>query len=255
MTFSYPSDLSISAEHWMDLLNAAKGFSTALKAKPQPHFLLERSESSRSVVADRVVWSEAKITVDESLADLCTQLRKLQRSVNLPCQLINGDMTGTVVFCKSSFPTIFNVLPLWRPAAYSRAIIIADALVKELKNQEFILNAGFHTMTHLQLLMRALQFRIVERSELFRTAGPVSRNLANIYKSALREVKSLMFVVSSHSALEFWAQYARTGGLHALSAAISFSEQAIRCTDPEHLDWAIAHHNLSDLLRSCSESK
>jgi hypothetical protein len=156
MAFFHPSDVSISAEHWMDLLNAAKGFSTALKAKPQPHFLLERSESSRSVVADRVVWSEAKITVDESLADLCTQLRKLQRSVNLPCQLINGDMTGTVVFCKSSFPTIFNVLPLWRPAAYSRAIIIADALVKELKNQEFILNAGFHTMTHLQLLLRAL---------------------------------------------------------------------------------------------------
>jgi tetratricopeptide (TPR) repeat protein len=252
----FPSDISTFTEqHWTDMLKATSAFSATLKGTVQPKFLSDRRRSSPSEVADRVAWGEQEKSVDESLANICTQLRKVQKPMNVTCQLINGDMTGTTVFSTGSLPTVVNMLPLWRFAAFSRAIVVGDALVKGGKDQFFILNAGFHTEKHLQLLLRALLFRIVERSEVVQTIGPVSSLQINQFESAARKVRSLMAVVYSDLASKPMADYTQTGELSFLNAAISFSEHAIACADDHHPDWGILHHNLSDLLRMRPETE
>ncbi len=253
MAFSNTPDILPSTERWLDLLTIAEAFSAALKDMPKPQFLRERTGYSPFAVADRVAWGEAETAIDCSLGDLCMRLKGLQKPVKFACQLVDGNMSGNVVFGKSSPPTIVDFFPIWRPAAYSRAVVIADALINYQKNQEFIIEVRFYTPAALQLLLRAVLFRLVERSELVGCDGPVSAFELNALESAFQEVKCLMAVVYCNSGRERSSKYARTGDLSILDNAIADIEQARYCADPTHPDWAILNHNLSDLLRMHSE--
>jgi hypothetical protein len=52
----------------------------------------------------------------------------LHQPVDLPDQLIHGDITENVLFAPDLPPAIIDLSPFWRPAAYAQAIIVADAL-------------------------------------------------------------------------------------------------------------------------------
>jgi uncharacterized protein (TIGR02569 family) len=110
--------------------------------------------SGRWADADRVAWGEAEGELPESARRLLAR----RRTVDLPSQLIHGDLGGNVLFHGSLPPAVIDVSPYWRPAGYAAAIVVADAVAWE--------GAGDDVVERLlrrqgdQLLLRAVLFRI-----------------------------------------------------------------------------------------------
>jgi uncharacterized protein (TIGR02569 family) len=111
--------------------------------------------SHRWALADRVAWGEAAGEVPEAALPLLSR----RRPVDLPSQLIHGDLGGNVLFHDALPPAVIDVSPYWRPAIYPSAIVVADAvawggaaddLVERLLRQQGD-----------QLLLRAVLFRVV----------------------------------------------------------------------------------------------
>ena len=75
-------------------------------------------------------------------------------------QAIHGDLTGNVLFADPLPPAVIDLAVYWRPAAYARAIVVADALAWEGATPDDLAAAtsgeGFG-----QFLARALLFRMV----------------------------------------------------------------------------------------------
>ncbi len=75
-------------------------------------------------------------------------------------QVIHGDLTGNVLFADSLPPAVIDFVVYWRPAAYARAVVVADALAWEGATPDDLAAAtsgeGFG-----QFLARALMARIV----------------------------------------------------------------------------------------------
>ena len=74
--------------------------------------------------------------------------------------MIHGDLTGNVLFADPLPPAVIDLALYWRPAAYARAIVVADALAWEGATPDDLAAAtsgdGFG-----QFLARALLARIV----------------------------------------------------------------------------------------------
>ena len=74
--------------------------------------------------------------------------------------MIHGDLTGNVLFADPLPPAVIDFVVYWRPAAYARAVVVADALAWEGATPDDLAAAtsgeGFG-----QFLARALLARIV----------------------------------------------------------------------------------------------
>jgi len=46
----------------------------------------------------------------------------------LTCQVIDGDLSGNVLFASGQVPAVIDFVPYWRPAGFSLAIVVADAV-------------------------------------------------------------------------------------------------------------------------------
>lgn len=115
--------------------------------------------SHRWAVADQVAWGEAGADLPHPIATLLA----LRRPVDLPCQLVHGDLTGNVLLADRRPAAVIDVSPYWRPAGYADAIVVADAVAWS--------GAGLDLVERLlsqqgeQLLLRAVLFRVVTDPE------------------------------------------------------------------------------------------
>jgi uncharacterized protein (TIGR02569 family) len=115
--------------------------------------------SHRWALADRVAWGEAVADIPEPVAPLLA----LRRPVELPCQLVHGDLGGNVLFSDRLPAAVIDVSPYWRPAGYADAIVVADAVAWS--------GAGLDLVERLlsqqgeQLLLRAVLFRVATDPE------------------------------------------------------------------------------------------
>jgi hypothetical protein len=94
-------------------------------------------------------------------ADLPEVVRPLldrRRPVDLPCQLIHGDLGGNVLFHDSLPPAVIDVSPYWRPPGYADAIVVADAVAWHGAGDELVERLLRHHGE--QLLLRAVLFRV-----------------------------------------------------------------------------------------------
>jgi uncharacterized protein (TIGR02569 family) len=110
--------------------------------------------SHRWAIADRVAW-------DEQAADLPERVRSLlarRRPVDLPRQLVHGDLGGNVLFHDGLPPAVIDVSPYWRPAGYADAIVVADAVACAGGGDELVERLLFQQGE--QLLLRAVLFRV-----------------------------------------------------------------------------------------------
>jgi uncharacterized protein (TIGR02569 family) len=115
--------------------------------------------SHRWALADRVAWGEAVADIPEPVAPLLA----LRRPVELPCQLVHGDLGGNVLFSDRLPAAVIDVSPYWRPAGYADAIVVADAVAWS--------GAGLDLVERLlsqqgeQLLLRAVLCRVATDPE------------------------------------------------------------------------------------------
>ncbi len=140
-----------------DILEVCDALQACLKDVECPAFIAARSH--RWAVADRMAWGElpvpTKLADDELVADLCRALRQ----VDLPAQLVHGDVAGNVLFNEGELPTVIDLSLYWRPAAYARAVAVVDGLLwYGATDDEARAEAAIHGP---QVLVRATLFRVL----------------------------------------------------------------------------------------------
>jgi hypothetical protein len=80
--------------------------------------------------------------------------------VDLPAQLVHGDLAGNVLFHPELPPLVIDLSPYWRPPAFASAVVVVDALVW-LGADEDLVKPLLEDEGFPQLLLRALLFRAV----------------------------------------------------------------------------------------------
>ncbi|GAA3740889.1 uncharacterized protein (TIGR02569 family) [Spinactinospora alkalitolerans] len=175
---------------WGELLTAARAFHAALARVPRPGFLERRRHPW--AVADRVAWAEQSADTGSEAAAVLTRLLRLRRPVEMPSQIVHGDLTGNVLFAEGGDPVIIDFSPYWRPAAYAEAVVVADGLLYH-PGEVPVADVGDAGAQWTQMLVRALVFRLVAACEL---AGPGGR----IPEEEIRRFTAAAAVVAARAA-------------------------------------------------------
>jgi uncharacterized protein (TIGR02569 family) len=133
----------------------------ALAAVPNPRYLRDRSDLYSW--ADRLAWGEP-VKGPWELGDghgarLFHELAIGRKPVDLPMQVVHGDMFGNVLFAGSAPPAVIDITPYWRPAVWSAAVIAVDALSWGGAQTE-LLEDWSDLPEWPQMLLRALMFRL-----------------------------------------------------------------------------------------------
>ncbi|KAK0652559.1 phosphotransferase family protein [Cercophora newfieldiana] len=174
----------VSLSHFQDVFNAADALHSDLArivGNNKPSILAERA-TNRFTEADLVTWGEKALSEVEKvhegmlaeLRPILDQLRSMMRplavradgddgedmdsDLTLANQLVHLDLLGNVLIDEDGAepPGIIDLTFYWRPAAYARAVVVADGLTR-LKGQEHC--GDTKRDVSVQLLVRALYWR------------------------------------------------------------------------------------------------
>lgn len=157
--------------HWDELFLAARHFHKALEGVQEPEFLRRRMHPWAR--GDRVAWGEEAVDVVPPLAPMYEKLLSLRKDViAVPAQLVHGDLSGNILFSDGTPPVVIDFSPFWRCVDYAAAIAVADGIADFGEGEEVLRAAGLGE-DGMQMLVRALVFRIVARSELVGVMGEV----------------------------------------------------------------------------------
>jgi uncharacterized protein (TIGR02569 family) len=138
---------------WPDILAVARRLSAAVKDFARPSFLDVRR--SPWDLADQIAWDDQLIGGLHRYPHI-RALAALRAPIDIPEQVIHGDLTGNVLFAPGLPPAVIDFATYWRPAAYASAIVVADALAWEGAPDEVI--ASLDDQHADQLLVRALLY-------------------------------------------------------------------------------------------------
>ena len=142
---------------WEDVLDVSQRFHRAVAGVAWSPAMVA---SHRWARGDRVAWGE----LGAELPEVVRPLLDRRRPVDLPCQLVHGDLGGNVLFHDSLPPAVIDVSPFWRPAGYADAIVVADAVAWHAAGDELV--ERLLRRQDEQLLLRAVLFRVaVDRRE------------------------------------------------------------------------------------------
>jgi uncharacterized protein (TIGR02569 family) len=140
---------------WGDTLAVCEAFHRAVADVTRPGFLDTRVHPW--AVADRFAWAGAG---GAGPADpLLDRLVGVRRPLDLPAQVVHGDLAANVLFAPVGPPVVIDLAPYWRPAGYARAVVVVDALVWGGAGPD-LLHAVEHVAGMDQLLVRAALFRL-----------------------------------------------------------------------------------------------
>ncbi|WP_380163430.1 TIGR02569 family protein [Jannaschia sp. R86511] len=166
-----------SAWHWLDGEHWSDAWDDVLEVSARFHRAVADvswspalAASHRWAVADRVAWGEAGGDLPQSV----TPLLALRRPVDLPCQLVHGDLGGNVLFSDGQPPAVIDVSPYWRPAGYADAIVVADAVAWFGAGHDLV--ERLLRAQGIQLLLRAVLFRVATDPEFapaYASLGPL----------------------------------------------------------------------------------
>ena len=156
----------IEGEHiknnWKEKFEVCELFHKALEGFDCPEFIKEANDPW--AIADRVVWEEQTVEHHPKLQEQLDKLKRLLKSIDLPNQLIHGDITGNILFHNNLSPAIIDFSPYYRPKDFDKAIIVVDALVWEGADKtilEFVKDISEIN----QLIIRAEMRRLIEIEE------------------------------------------------------------------------------------------
>lgn len=142
-------------------LDACDAFHRAVRHIAKPDFLESRQDSWS--LADRVAWQERPPSYDVAFMAFIDPLISQLVPLDLPSQLIHGDLSGNFVSDDASPPGIIDITPYWRPVGYAKATILVDTVWDKEHLTDI---AVFRDIPHIrQLTLRALVRRMAEQPE------------------------------------------------------------------------------------------
>ncbi len=138
-------------DRWDEVLEVSQRFHRVLAGVPWDPAMVA---SHRWAWADRVAWGEPAADLPDAIRPLLDR----RRPVDLPCQLVHGDLGGNVLFHDALPPAVIDVSPFWRPPGYADAIVVADAVAWQCAGDELV--EQLLRRQGEQLLLRAVLFRV-----------------------------------------------------------------------------------------------
>lgn len=103
------------------LIKAITNFHEALIGVPMPDY--RKKESTIYDRADNWSWGEIPKDIDPNLYKLTMELAELRKPVDLPSQLIHGDLNlENVLVAENLPPAIIDFVPYWRPSEFALAV-------------------------------------------------------------------------------------------------------------------------------------
>jgi len=147
-----------SGHPWSAALDALAALHDGLQPFPRDDVLDDRDHAW--AVADRFAWGEASTTLNPGIERLVTMVRAHERPCASTSQLIHGDVFSNLLFEESLPPAAIDFSPYWRPATWSKAIYLVDAIGWGGEDQR-LLDLSDRSELSDQLLLRAVVFRLV----------------------------------------------------------------------------------------------
>ncbi len=149
-----------------DILRVSIGLHEALSTVPEPKFLRQRP--GLYSWADRLAWGEIE-DADGRIGSghgsrLFAGLAGGRGPVDLPSQVVHGDLYGNVLFAGSAPPAVVDITPYWRPAGWAAGVVAVDAIAWGGAPVELMAEwrqwPGLPHTQWPQLVRRALLFRL-----------------------------------------------------------------------------------------------
>jgi uncharacterized protein (TIGR02569 family) len=159
-----------------DVIVAGAGFHRAVAALPRPSFL--DTTADPWAYGDRLAW-ELPGTGPGRRSELLATLLTARRPVDLPAQLVHGDLLGNVLFADGLPPAVIDWSAYWRPPGW--AVAVVDALCWHGAGPG-VVDRWAHLSDWRQLLIRALIYRIATTEA---TGRPAERE---VYRPVVRLV-------------------------------------------------------------------
>ncbi|GAC83502.1 TIGR02569 family protein [Gordonia paraffinivorans] len=149
----------------------------ALASLERPRFLLQPPAPPHTDVdvftaADRAAWEDVPLRSARAAGmaeptspdgvqsvEMLKTLAKLRKPVDLPSQVVHGDLFGTVLFAGAAAPGITDIVPYWRPAPWAAAVAVVDALAWGGADAELI-DRWSDQPEWPQMMLRATMFRL-----------------------------------------------------------------------------------------------
>jgi uncharacterized protein (TIGR02569 family) len=156
-------------DRWRDVIAAGERFHAALRDVPRPNFVDERTH--QWAVGDRMAFGEARIALATPVDEPVEQLQAHLGRLDLPSQVIHGDLTENVLFADGLDPAIIDFSPYYRPTGFAGAVVVVDVIVWSGAPYSLI-DRIQPAETRFELLARALIFRLVAAA-LYRKDDPV----------------------------------------------------------------------------------
>jgi uncharacterized protein (TIGR02569 family) len=149
-----------TAPRFEEVIEVGNALHGALAETAKPRFLDQRD--GLYAWADRISWGELPAD-DARLGDgvgaaAFAALAHGRRPVELPQQLVHGDLTGNVLFAGSAPPAVIDITPYWRPVTWATGIVVVDAIAWGGADLE--LATTQQTSQWRQILRRALMCRL-----------------------------------------------------------------------------------------------
>lgn len=144
-------------DRWPKTIAVCRALHHALRHVPRPAFLDARNDVFSR--ADRIAWNDAPVACRPEVATVLDRLVALRQPLDLPCQVVHGDVAENVLFRPDAPPAVIDFSPYWRPAAYAQAVIVTDAMDWHGADRS-ILDLVSDVLHIDQLLLRAEMFRI-----------------------------------------------------------------------------------------------
>jgi uncharacterized protein (TIGR02569 family) len=167
-------------QRWDDVITAGERFHHAVQSLRRPSFIDERTH--QWAVGDRMAFSEAQTELSGPIGALVEEVQLRLGHLDLPSQVIHGDLTENVLLADSHEPAIIDFSPYYRPPGYATAIVVVDAIVWFAAPLSLI-DRIQPAEARFELLARALIFRLVAAA-LYRWNNPVaSTTQAYAYQS------------------------------------------------------------------------
>lgn len=163
---------------WDEVLAAGEAFHEALAGLARPSFLDERDDPW--TYGERIAWEESPLRGDEMMVELLEPLARSRRPVDLPAQVVHGDLLGNVMFAEGLPPAVIDWPVYFRPASWALAVAVVDALAWHAAPAS-LLTRWADRAEWDQMLVRALMYRIAT-NEGFRREGAPVREHAEHYR-------------------------------------------------------------------------
>jgi uncharacterized protein (TIGR02569 family) len=147
---------------YKEKLVASRAFHRLIKNVPQPAFLPLKKDSWS--VANRAAWNVKEFHYDEAFLELIRQIEPKLKPLDLPNQLIHGDMGGNFLMQKTLPPALIDFSPAWAPDGFAEGILLADAIVWEDAKHDAL--EVFKAVPNIeQMAWRGTLRRILEQAE------------------------------------------------------------------------------------------